>query len=207
VRRVADRTVPHHGLDDRLLSRISVVAVAFTTAAALSAIEIGVVAQWIVPILLLSLLGGLVTLAICLWLARRAFPEAPFAHALVLFGTATGTLPTGFALLRTVDPELRGPAARSTVVGVTSSIPLGFPLFVGIMPFTVARWSAGFWPSVWVPLVLSSIFLVVLVVLALRLTPFRMLRPIASLWPPLPAASPSARRERTERDASDARHP
>lgn len=193
VRKALDRNVPRHGLDDRLLARISVTAVDFTTAAALAAIELDVVGQWIVPILLVAVVGGLATLVMCLWFARRAFPESPFAHALVLFGTLTGTLPTGFAMLRTVDPELRGPVARAMVVGATASIPLGFPLFVGILPFTVARWPAGFWPSVWLPLALCSIFLAVLVAVGLRMTPFRALRPLASLWPPLPATPPRDR--------------
>lgn len=190
TRRVADRVAPHHGLDDRLLARISVTAVDFTTAAALSAIELDVVGRWLVPILLMSLAGAVVTLVVCVWLARRAFPEAPFAHALVLFGTATGTLPTGFALLRMVDPELRGPVARSTVVAATASMPIGAPLFVGVIPFVVSRWSEGFWPSVVLPLVLATIYFVVMIALARRLTPFRALRPLASAWPPLAKPKP-----------------
>ncbi|HET6582008.1 MAG TPA: hypothetical protein VFG69_01150, partial [Nannocystaceae bacterium] len=186
LRRILDRRAPSHGLDDRLLSRISVAAVDFTTAAALCAIELEVVGRWIVPILIIAVVGGLVTLVVCVWLARRAFPEAPFAHMLVLFGTATGTMPTGFALLRMVDPELRGPVARSTVIAATASIPIGAPLFVAVIPFAVSRWSLGFWPSVWVPLAISVVYLVVLLALARRLAPFRALRPLSSAWPPGP---------------------
>lgn len=154
-------------------------------------LELDVVGRWLAPILLMSLVGGLVTLVACVWLARRAFPEAPFAHTLVLFGTATGTMPTGFALLRMVDPELRGPVARSTVVAATASIPIGAPLFVGVIPFVVSRWSGGFWPSVWVPLGIAAIYLVVLLAVARRLTPFRALRPFASMWPPVPESKRS----------------
>ena len=190
ARKTADRVAPHHGLDDGLLARISVTAVDFTTAAALSAIELHVVGRWIVPIFLMALVGGLVTLVVCVWLARRAFPEAPFAHMLVLFGTATGTLPTGFALLRMVDPDLRGPVARSTVVAATAAMPIGAPLFVGVIPFVVSRWSEGFWPSVVLPLALAVIYFAVMIALARRLTPFRALRPLASAWPPVPDAKP-----------------
>jgi ESS family glutamate:Na+ symporter len=197
TRRTADRLAPHHGLDDRLLARISVTAVDFTTAAALAAIELDVVGRYLAPILVMAVVGALVTLVVCVWYARRAFPEAPFAHCLVLFGTATGTMPTGFALLRMVDPGLRGPVARSTVVAATASIPLGAPLFIGVIPFVVSRWSLGFWPSVTLPLVIIAIYLVVLVVLARRFTPFRALRPLASAWPPSPEALQRPSRDRT----------
>ncbi len=183
VRRFSDRAKRPLPLDDGLLARIAVVAVDFTTAAALGAIELQTLGRYLLPILVLSTIGGLLTLAVSLWLARRAFPEAPFSHALLLYGTCTGTIPTGLALLRMVDPELRGPVARSTVIAATASVPIGAPLFMGVIPLAVSRWPTGWWPSVLVPLGALAIYIVVLVVLWRRIAWLRWLRPLRSIWP------------------------
>jgi glutamate:Na+ symporter, ESS family len=183
LRRFSDRARSPLPLHDDLLGRVAVVAVDFTTAAALGAIQLQTLGRYLLPILVLSSLGGLLTLWVSMWLARRAFPEAPFSHALLLYGTGTGTIPTGLALLRMVDPELRGPVARSTVIAATASIPLGAPLFMGVMPLAVSRWSSGFWPSVLLPLAVLAIYIVVLMLLWQRTAWLRWLRPLRSLWP------------------------
>lgn len=163
VRRVIDRRRLAVPLDDRLLGRISVSAVDFTTVAALAAIEVGAIGRWLVPILVIAAIAGVTTLLVCLWLMRRAFPEAPFSHALVLFGTCTGTLPTGFALLRMVDPELRGPVAGSTIVAATAAVPLGTPLFVLVIPLAIAGWDAGAWRSLGLPAIATTACTIALV--------------------------------------------
>ncbi|MBC8067545.1 MAG: hypothetical protein IAG13_04355 [Deltaproteobacteria bacterium] len=183
LRKLSDRSRTPLPLHDDLLGRVAVVAVDFTTAAALGAIQLHTLGRYLVPILVLSTAGGVFTLWISLWLARRAFPAAPFSHALLLYGTCTGTVPTGLALLRMVDPELRGPVARSTVIAVTASVPLGFPLFMGVMPLAVSRWPSGYWPSVLLPLALLATYAVVLALLWRRTAWLRWLRPLRSLWP------------------------
>lgn len=183
LRRISDRARTPLPLDDGLLGRVAVVAVDFTTAAALGAIELQTLGRYLVPILVLSTIGGLLTLWLALWLARRAFPEAPFSHALLLYGTCTGTIPTGLALLRMVDPELRGPVARSTVIAATASVPLGIPLFMGVIPLAVSRWPSGWWPSIVIPLAALAIYVVVLAVLWRRLAWLKWLRPLRSVWP------------------------
>src|SRR5690606_16540646 len=109
LRRGARRVGHDRSFHDGMLARISVVAVEITTAGAIAAVRLEVLGTWLVPILIMTAVAGTLTLLGCLWLARRAFPEAPFAHALVLFGMGTGTVSTGLALLRMLDPELRGP--------------------------------------------------------------------------------------------------
>lgn len=183
LRKLVDRGHIRIPLHDGLLGRIAVTAIDFTTAAALSAIVLDALGDVIVPILVMSSIGGLVTLVVCLWLAKRAFPEAPFSHALLLYGTATGTVPTGLALLRIVDPELRGPVARSTVIAATAAVPIGMPLFLGVIPLSVSRWGAGFWPAVTLSLAVLAVYTVVLTWIWRRTGPLRFTRPWTTLWP------------------------
>jgi ESS family glutamate:Na+ symporter len=183
VRRLAARFRVDAVFDDVLLARISVIAVDFTTAAALSAVTLGVLGGWVVPIAALCLATAILSLALSLWLSRRAFPNRPFEHAVAVFGLSTGTLPTGLALLRALDPGLRGPVARSLAIGIPGSIPIGAPLMLGIMPFAVSLWNEAPWVSLGVPAAIVAAYLVALGVAWKHLTPARLLRPLRSIWP------------------------
>jgi ESS family glutamate:Na+ symporter len=184
VRRGA-RRLGHDGpFHDGMLSRIAVVGVEVTTAGSIAAVRLEVLGTWLVPILLMTVLAGGLTLLGCWWLARRAFPEAPFAHALVLFGMGTGTLPTGLALLRMLDPELRGPVARNAVIGATASVPFNAPMFLVLIPLVaVPQWSHGTAAALGLPAVALVIYLGALLACWRAFTPFRLLRPLASPWP------------------------
>ena len=185
ARRLLERFGIAHPLDDAMLARVSVVAVDFTTAAALAAVTLAVLDRWLVPILTMTVLAGAFAFVACMWLARRTFPSRPFEHAIVLFGSTTGTIPTGLALLRALDPELRGPAARNMVLGATAAIPLTAPLMLGVLPFSVGLWPRGFGPAVYIPLGILAAYLLSLGLGWRVLTPARLLRPLRRLWPPL----------------------
>ena len=131
-------------LDGAVLRRIGGLTVDVVTCAAIAAIQVAVVEAYLVPIVVISTVGGVVTAVACLWLARRAFSEDPFAHAVALFGMSTGTLPTGLALLRALDPDLRSPAARNIVLGCTGAIVPGIPLLLVLVPLPVVGWPESY---------------------------------------------------------------
>ncbi|HPG44024.1 MAG TPA: hypothetical protein PLJ98_09485, partial [Acholeplasmataceae bacterium] len=47
-----------------------------------------------------------------------------------MYGTMTGTVSTGIALLREVDPYFETPAATDLVTGTTTAIIFGFPILL-----------------------------------------------------------------------------
>ncbi|MCX4246293.1 sodium/glutamate symporter family protein [Paraliomyxa miuraensis] len=194
LRRGAQRMGHDAPFHDGMLARISVVTVELTTAGAIAAVRLEVLGAWLVPILLMTLLAGVLTLAGTLWLSRRAFPEAPFSHGLVLFGAGTGTISTGLALLRTIDPELRGPVARNAVIGATASIPFNAPLFMVVIPLVaVPQWGHGPVAALGIPLAALGVYLAALVVSWRVFTPLRLLRPLRSPWPPDPPEGADSR--------------
>ncbi len=170
-------------LHDGQLSRVSGVAIDLMTCAALAAVSIEVLSSNLVPILLLTTLGGVVTLFVIVWLARRAYPNAPLEHAVMLFGTVTGTLPMGLALLRLLDPELKGPAATSAVVGSAIALPLGAALLIVVLPYSVTHYPDGFPGAVWTTLGMLVVYLGGLLVLWRKFGPLRFNRPLLKLWP------------------------
>ncbi len=183
LRRLSQRARFEEVFDDDLLGRISVVAVDFTTAAAVAALVPSVLAASWVGLVTVSLAVAGTSLSVALWLSRRAFRESPFEHALILFGTATGTLATGLTLLRSVDPELRSPAARNMVLGAAAGMPLMVPLILGVLPFAVSLWPKGLASSILIPGGVLVIYLGVLGFAWWKWTPARMLKPLTSLWP------------------------
>lgn len=183
-RRIARRMGHEQIFDDDLLARISVVAVEITTAAAIAAVELEVLTSWLGPVLLFTTAAGVLTLVVSMWLSRRAFPDEPFAHGLVLFGMSTGTVSTGLALLRMLDPELKGPVARNVVVAATASVPLNAPLFLAVIPFSVGLWRTSYVASIAWPLAILVVYLAALGIAWAKLTPARWTRPWRRLWPP-----------------------
>ena len=142
-------------LDDRTLSGFSAVVVEFTTCAAVAAVSGAVFMRYAGPILTLGFLTAGGTLLGCIALRRWLFIKTPFEHGILLFGASTGTLLTGLALLRVVDPELRSDAASNQVMGVVGSIPLLAPVMLGVLPFLVGLHEDG---SMRAPLVGVGIF-------------------------------------------------
>lgn len=71
------------------------------------AVEFNVIRHWIVPILLEAIIVTLVTLMVCLYFGRRFGDQNDFERTLGLYGTSTGTVPSGIALVRIVDPALK----------------------------------------------------------------------------------------------------
>ena len=171
-------------LDDALLGRLAGITVDIITCSALAAIQIAVLtANWL-PIVVLTTVCGVLTLLAVVWFSSRAFPQAPFEHGVVLFGTATGTLPMGLALLRIIDPDMRSPAPISAVLGSVGAILGGAPVVMLMLPTVVTSWSQGSYPSAgWMWLAISLAYAIALTVGWRLFGPLRFRRPLTALWP------------------------
>ena len=175
---VRDRVV-----DDELQSRLSGFIIDAAAVCAIAAVRVDLLGDLMAPAIALAVLGGGFTTALVLWLCRRAFPERPFAHALLLFGTVTGTLPTGLVLLRLEDPALRTTAARNVIMGMPGVVVLTVPLILFVLPIPVASWPDSYPGAVWVATGICVAYAAALMV-AWRVV--GALRPVGSpgsVWP------------------------
>jgi len=120
----------HQYNNNRLLSRISGTSFDFMVTASIAAISLDVVLKNWLLLLIITVSGGLVTLWFSLFAAKRVFKTEILEHTLVLFGTYTGTLSTGMALLRTVDPAFKTKVADQVVLGGGLALFLAFPLLL-----------------------------------------------------------------------------
>jgi len=132
VKQVVKRLKVDYLLDDGSLTRVAGTSVDFLVAAALGAISLVIVVRFWIPILVMSVLGGLLTILYVFWLSSRLFDEHRFQRAMILFGGSTGTLPTGLALLRILDPQFETPAAVDYMYGSGIAFFLVIPYILAI---------------------------------------------------------------------------
>lgn len=107
VRRVIDILKLGYILDDDTLTRVSGFSVDFMVAGALAAISLVFVGQYWFPIIVMTTICGLMITISVPWMSSRMFNDYKFERMLMLYGVSTGTLSTGLALLRVMDPEFK----------------------------------------------------------------------------------------------------
>ncbi len=73
------------------------------------AIQISVIGKWMVPIIVVSVVGMILTFLVCLYFGSRLGSDHDFERVLGVYGTCTGTTPSGVTLVRMVDPRLQTP--------------------------------------------------------------------------------------------------
>lgn len=119
-----------------LLNRISGFSFDIMIITGTTAISIAVLKTLILPLVLITLIGTLVTYVYVKKLSYKLFPSYQEEAFVSLFGMLTGTTSTGMILLREVDPGFTSPAASNLVYQSFYAIAFGIPLFllVGIAP-------------------------------------------------------------------------
>ncbi|MDC7233136.1 MAG: sodium:glutamate symporter [Spirochaetales bacterium] len=99
-------------IDDQRMTRVAGFSVDFMVAASVGAISVAVLKDYWIPILVVAGISGFITIVTHIWLSSRIFEDHSFYRAILIYGCVTGTLPTGLALLRIIDPEFETPASK-----------------------------------------------------------------------------------------------
>lgn len=153
--------------DNYLLQRISSSSFDFMITASLAAISISVLKEYLIPILILTTAGGLFTMVYTYYLCKMIYREEQLEHIVALYGMWTGTITTGIALLREIDPYSKSDVPEHLVLGSGFGIFVGFPLmFILALPlqgFKLNQPIYYFWT--FVAMVAMDIFLTVLLYL------------------------------------------
>jgi ESS family glutamate:Na+ symporter len=172
-----------HVLDTGSLTRIAGSSVDILVAAAVGAISLVIVARYLLPILVMAFMAGLLTIGYVFWFASRLFKEHRFQRAMVIFGASTGTMPTGLALLRILDPEFETPAAVDYMYGSGVAFVLVIPyiLAINLMMYGYTRGNPRFY---WAMLGLILVYLIGFFVLHRVLAGRRAFDKPDKLWYP-----------------------
>lgn len=107
LRFLLDRMNKHHLLDRELQAKVTGFSTDFLVVASFMAVQASVVLAWIVPILVTALVVVVVTVVLVTVIGQRYGTDHDFERTMGMYGTLTGTTPTGLALVRILDPRMR----------------------------------------------------------------------------------------------------
>lgn len=137
-------------IDRGSMKRISGVALEYVIAVNVATIKLSVLATYLVPILLTSVVICVITAVMCIVLSRKWYGENWFEAAMGAYGQCTGSLATGLLLIKVLDPNGDTLAAES----VSGSSTLGSffqqpyntigPMLILSSPAIVTFGTAGF---------------------------------------------------------------
>lgn len=113
-----------------LLERLAGGSFDFMITAAIAAISLYMLKGYLYPFLIITTLGGLLTVWYILKISKRIYKNESLENILAMYGMLTGTISTGIALLREVDPHFQTQAARNLVYGSGTGLAFGFPLMI-----------------------------------------------------------------------------
>jgi len=127
----------HRGyINNYQMDRISGFAFDTMIVAGVAAIEINDIRRYILPIVILSLVGTVITYIYIRLVAKECFKGFEHEFFLMCFGTLTGTASNGMILMKEVDPGLRTPTSSLYILS-------NFPAMVMIAPLLLFLNFAG----------------------------------------------------------------
>ncbi len=136
------KVVRRHYINNYQMDRISGFAFDLMIVAGVAAIEISDIKDYILPILLLTVVGGVITYYYIRRVSVQCFKGFEHEFFLMSFGTMTGTASNGMILMKEIDPNLRTPTASlyilSQVPAMVMIAPLLFLLRFAAGSFTTA---------------------------------------------------------------------
>lgn len=139
-------------VDEKVKSKISSPLTEFAVIGAIASLPIKAVAAYIVPILVMVVLGYIVTTAVLLFACKRLLKGYWFEQMVGTFGMATGVFLTGVLLLRICDPDLESPALASYSLSYTITSVIYFallnmlimmPISSGVIPTALTALGIG----------------------------------------------------------------
>jgi len=116
--------------DNYLLQKISSASFDIMIAAAITAISIKALKAYLVPVLVITTVGGFATMLFVYIYVKRIYKEYVLEHMVALYGTWTGNVTTGIALLKEIDPYSKSNVIEHIVLGSGYAIFFGIPLMV-----------------------------------------------------------------------------
>ncbi len=128
VKQLRKRSLMHRVyINNYQMDRISGFSFDLMIVAGVAAIEINDIKNYILPIVVLSLVGTVITYVYIRMVAKECFKGFEHEFFLMSFGTLTGTASNGMILMKEIDPGLKTPTSSLYILS-------NFPAMVMIAP-------------------------------------------------------------------------
>jgi ESS family glutamate:Na+ symporter len=170
-----------HVLDNGSLTRVGGLSVDLMLAASIGAISLVVVTRYWLPIAIMSTVGGFVVFYTVPWFCSRLFTDHRFHRTLMIYGVSTGTMPTGLALLRVIDPDFETPVATDYMYASGLTFVLAIP-FIMIINLPAYSYTTGNPLYLWIAVAVSLGYLVFVLIAYQIISKKRAYQDPSSLW-------------------------
>ena len=127
--------------DIELQKRITGWSVDFLIVATIATIEIPIVLKYVFPITIIAITTGVLTLLVVMYVGKRIWENYTMERIAGIFGTVTGTVPSGLLLIRILDPHFKTPAALD--LGLMSIFASPFILIGMVLVNAPVLWGWG----------------------------------------------------------------
>ena len=128
VKQLRKNNLMHRGyINNYQMDRISGFSFDLMIVAGVAAIEINDIKNYIIPVLLLSVTGAVITYIYIRLVSKECFKGFEHEMFLMCYGTMTGTASNGMILMKEIDPSLRTPTSSLYILS-------NFPAMVMIAP-------------------------------------------------------------------------
>ncbi len=181
VKKIMNRAGVEYTIDNGSMTRIAGFSVDIMVAASIGAISLVMVSRYWLPIVLMGILGGIVTIITLTWITSRIFTDHHFHRTIILYGALTGTLPTGLALLRVIDPEFETPVASDYMYATGLTFFLAIP-FILMINFPAYGYQTGNTTYYWITLAIFLGYLAFTTISYLILSKERAFKHGTRLW-------------------------
>ncbi len=181
VRQILKRTNFDYIVDNRTMTRISGLSVDIMVTSAVAAISIAAVAKYWLPLSIVAGAGAVTTCFGTIWFCSRLFSDHRFYRTLFIFGVSTGTLSTGLALLRAVDPEFESPVAVDYTYASGIGFLMAIPLIL-IIGMPLRTYTTGNMIYSWIALGIIGFYAVLIVIAYMLIARKRALAQGKRLW-------------------------
>jgi ESS family glutamate:Na+ symporter len=168
-------------IDNERLTRVAGTSVDIMVAAAIGAISLVVVAHYWLPITVMAILGGIITIFTVLWLSSRMFKDYIFYRTILIFGAMTGTLPTGLALLRMIDHDFDTPASSDYMFAVGIMFIFAIPFIIS-MNFPAYGYATGRSIYYWVTFLIYFAYLIFVIAAFRIITGKGAFKNVGKVW-------------------------
>ncbi|MDA3809973.1 MAG: sodium:glutamate symporter [Spirochaetaceae bacterium] len=170
-----------HIVDNHSMHRISGLSIDIMVTSAIAAISLVIVMNYWFPILVAVVLGGAVTFITIPWMCSRMFSDFPFVRMILLFGVSSGTLSTGLALLRIVDPDFETPVAEdySYAAGLTFFMFIPFILTIN---FPSKAFATGDPKWLWMSVAIIAAYVIFLSISIVSISGKKLFRGKRIMW-------------------------
>lgn len=137
VKQLQKKNLMHRGyINNYQMDRISGFSFDLMIVAGVAAIEINDIKNYILPVVILSVVGAIITYIYVRKVSKNCFKGFEHEMFLMCYGTMTGTASNGVILMKEIDPSLKTPVSSLYILS-------NFPAMVMIAPLLFLLGFAG----------------------------------------------------------------